>query len=171
MLLLLMAAVQGLFAQYTIVPAKSAISFSIKNFGIAVGGTLTGPEGNINFDASHPEQAMFIVTIKAASINTGNDLRDEHLKKETYFDTGHYPLISFISTRVVKDTKGALTVYGTLTIKNHSKEAAILFTVTANGDGYLFEGQFTVNRKDFDIGGASIIADTASISLSVHASK
>jgi len=45
------------------------------------------------------------------------------------------------------------------------------FTAVTTGNGYLFTGQFSINRKDFGIGGTSIIGDTATIHLSVYASN
>jgi len=156
---------------YKPVRDKSVVQFSIKNFGISVSGTLTGLEGNILFDPAHPEQASFNVSIPSASVNTDNELRDSHLKNETYFDAVHYPLITFVSTRVTSGQQGLLNAFGNLTIKNHTREVLLPFTVVTNGNGYLFTGQFSINRKDFGIGGTSIIGDTATIHLSVYASN
>jgi len=156
---------------YKPVRDKSVVQFSIKNFGISVSGTLTGLEGNILFDPAHPEQASFNVSIPSASVNTDNELRDSHLKNETYFDAVHYPLITFVSTRVTSGQQGLLNAFGNLTIKNHTREVLLPFTAVTTGNGYLFTGQFSINRKDFGIGGTSIIGDTATIHLSVYASN
>lgn len=168
LLLLFMAA--GL-PPYKPVRDKSVVQFSIKNFGISVSGTLTGLEGIILFDPAHPEQASFNVSIPSASVNTDNELRDSHLKNETYFDAVHYPLITFVSTRVTSGQHGLLNAFGNLTIKNHTREVLLPFTVVTTGNGYLFTGQFSINRKDFGIGGTSIIGDSATIHLSVYASN
>jgi len=156
---------------YKPVRDKSVVQFSIKNFGISVSGTLTGLEGNILFDPAHPEQASFNVSIPSASVNTDNELRDSHLKNETYFDAVHYPLITFVSTRVTSGQQGLLNAFGNLTIKNHTREVLLPFTAVTTGNGYLFTGQFSINRKDFGIGGTSIIGDSATIHLSVYASN
>jgi len=160
-----------LSAQYKPIENKSSVQFSIKNFGIPVSGSFTGLEGNIALDPAHPEEAVFKVSVKSGTVNTGNDLRDSHLKKDTYFDAEHFPVISFSSSRTVRGKDGMLVVYGTLNIKNHTKEIAIPFNVISTGDGYLFKGQFTINRKDFEVGGSSIIADNAVITLSVTTMK
>jgi len=156
---------------YKPVRDKSVVQFSIKNFGISVSGTLTGLEGNILFDPAHPEQASFNVSIPSASVNTDNELRDSHLKNETYFDAVHYPLITFVSTRVTSGQQGLLNAFGNLTIKNHTREVLLPFTAVTTGNGYLFTGQFSINRKDFGIGGTSIIGDSATIHLSVYVSN
>lgn len=171
LLLLFTAPALALFAQYKPVESKSSVQFSIKNFGIPVSGNFAGIEGSIVFDPVHPERAVFRMSVKSATVNTRNELRDNHLKKEAYFDAEHFPIISFVSSRTVNSKDGMLVVYGTLTIKNQSKEVAIPFNATATGDGYLFKGQFTINRHDFDVGGSSIISDNAIIMVIVSSVK
>ena len=69
----------------------SSVTFIIKNFGFSVNGSFKNLQGNIKFDPNSPETAVFMVTVDAATINTDNDSRDSHLKKEEYFDTAKYP--------------------------------------------------------------------------------
>ena len=173
-LLLLLAANYSLVmaAQYKPLDNKSSIRFTIKNFGIGVGGGFSGLTGNISYDAQQPEKTSFHILINSSTINTDNELRDNHLKKEDYFDVAHYPEISFESTKVLKTEKsGMLMVYGKLTIKNHSKEIAFPFSAEAAGDAYLFKGAFSINRKDFWVGGSSIISDNANVTIAVMAAK
>ncbi len=159
-------------AQYKVVNSKSSIGFKVKNLGINVSGTFGGMEGTISFDPKHPEEAMFRVSVNANSINTGIDMRDSHLKKESYFNSETYPRISFESTKVLNSTKKAeWLIYGKLTMKNHSKEISFPFTAEPSSDGFLFRGLFSINRKDFDIGGTSVISNNVDISLNVIAGK
>ena len=159
-------------AQYKIVDSKSSINFKVKNLGINVSGTFGGMEGTISFDPKHPEEAIFRVSVNAKTVNTGIDMRDSHLKKESYFNTENYPRISFESTRVLNSTeKTEWLIYGKLTMKNHSKDVSFPFTAEPAGDGFLFKGLFSINRKDFDIGGTSMISNNVEISLNVIADK
>lgn len=159
-------------AQYKADDSKSSVKFKIKNFGIAVGGMFSGLKGDITFDPANPEKTIFKVSVNAASVNTDNDLRDKHLKNKDYFDAEHYPEISFESTRISKtDKNGIYNVVGKLSIKNHTKEISFPFTAAPAGNGYLFKGVFSINRKDFEVGGSSIISDTAEITLEVTAVK
>jgi len=161
----------GVFAQFKPVDETSSVRFSIKNFGIPVSGSFAGLEGRIAFDPSHPEEAVFKMTVKSSSVNTGNELRDSHLKKDSYFDAEHFPVISFSSARTLRGKDGMLVVYGMLNIKNHTKEIAIPFNVVARASGYQFNGQFSINRKEFGLGGNSIIADNAVVTVSVTTVK
>ena len=159
-------------AQYKPVDNGSSIQFKIKNFGINTGGSFTGLQGNIIFDINHLNTANFDVSLDANTINTGIDMRDNHLRNDSYFDVKNYPRIHFVSTKVTPSTKaGVLFIFGKLTIKNQTKDISFPFTATTNNDGYLFKGVFNINRRDFGVGGSSIISDDLEVQLSVLAKK
>ncbi|MGE5106889.1 MAG: YceI family protein [Sphingobacteriales bacterium] len=172
LLLLIVTTGKLVIAQYKPVDNGSSIQFKIKNFGINTGGSFTGLQGNIVFDINHPDAANFDVSIAANTVNTDNETRDNHLRNDTYFDVKNYPRIHFVSTKVTPSTKaGMLFIFGKLTIKNQTKEISFPFTATATNDGYVFKGTFSLNRRDFDVGGASIISDNLEVQLSILAKK
>jgi len=158
-------------AQYKPVTNGSSVEFTIKNLGINVKGAFSGLEGNILFDPSHIADAAFDVSIDANSVNTGNDMRDNHLRNDSYFDVKKYPRIRFVSAKIEQSNKkGIWLTSGKLTIKNRTKDISFPFTATASGDGgYVFKGKFNINRKDFDVGGSSIISDNLEVTLNVLA--
>ena len=159
-------------AQYKPVDKESTLDFKIANFGFDVKGSFTGFRGDINFDPRNAANSSFDVTIDAASVNTDNNLRDQHLRGESYFDVKNYPTIHFVSSKITSTGKeNGFTVYGKLTIKGKSKDISIPFTATPGADGYQFKGTFKINRKDFGVGGTSTIANELEVSLSVVAKK
>lgn len=159
---------QYCFGQYHPVASESSVRFSLKNFGIKTGGTLDPPEGDILFNPDDLTKCSFKVNIKAASINTDNESRDEHLKDETYFDVKNYPLIRFVSGSVKElDKKGSYQTVGTLTVKNKSKEIILPFTAEKNGGGWTFSGSFKMNRKDYGVGGSSTLSDEVTVDIKV----
>jgi polyisoprenoid-binding protein YceI len=170
LLILIIVTANAAMAQYKPVDNGSSVKFTIKNFGINTGGSFSGLQGNIQFDINKPSNASFNVSIDANSINTGSEMRDNHLREDTYFDVKNYPRISFVSTKVVPSaTAGTYIVFGKLTIKNHTEDISFPFTATPNGNGYLLKGDFTINRKDFGIGGTSVISNSLDVQLSVLA--
>src|SRR3954451_3927032 len=170
-LLVFISVVKG-NAQYAPVNVGSSVQFKIKNFGIDVGGSLTGLQGVIKFDINKPAESNFDVSIDATTVNTKNELRDNHLKNETYFDVRKYPRIHFVSDKVTPDAKkGTFLVSGNLTIKNQTKNISFRFTATTIDNGYLFKGGFMINRRYFGIGGMSIISDKLEVLLNVLAKK
>jgi len=158
---------------YQPVDQLSDIKFTIKNLGFNVTGTFKGLAGTIRFNATDPGSSSFNVTIDANTVNTGTGARDNHLRKEEYFDVAKYPKISFVSKQVTASGKnGGYTVTGNLTIKGVTKEISFPFTVTAKNDGLLFTGECKLNRRDFKVGGSSmVLSDNLVVSLKVFAKK
>lgn len=151
---------------------ESSVQFRIKNFGFSVTGTFKGLQGNIRFDPDNPAACHFEVSIDAKSINTGVGMRDKHLRKSDYFDVENYPQIKFVSVKISPGTKsGTLFIFGKLTIKNVTKDISFPFTAVPSENGYLFKGDFKINRRDFNVGGGSTISDNLAVMLSVVAKK
>lgn len=147
------------------VDTSEAVTFTIKNFGINTKGEVKGLKGTIKWDAANPAASVFNVTVDAKTINTGIEMRDNHLRKDEYLDTDKYPVISFASTSVT-----ANNMKGNLTIKNVTKEINFPFTVKPSNGGYLFEGEFEINRRDFGVGGGSVsLSNNLKVSLKVQA--
>ena len=150
----------------------SAVNFEIKNFGFNSRGSFSGLEGKITWDPKDPSKAAFDVSINAASVNTDNETRDEHLRKEGYFDVGKYPRIRLVATSVSgPDKSGHYTLNGKLTMKSTTKDISFPFLATPLGDDIIFKGDFTINRRDFDVGGGSTLSNNLTVSLTVLAKK
>lgn len=158
---------------YVPVDAKSKVSFKIKNFGSTVDGSFKGLKGTINFDASTLSNAIFDVTINAATIDTGIGMRDNHLRKPDYFGVTNFPTIRFISSTVVKSGKpNEAVVSGNLTIKNTTKEISFPFRYGETNGVLHFTGEFKINRRDFNVGGSSIsLSDEVIVLLDVGTTK
>ena len=158
---------------YAPTDAGSKVRFVIKNFGINTGGTFDGLAGTVTFDPSNLATASFNVSVEAKSVDTDVEARDNHLRKEEYFDVEKYPKINFRSTKITTTNKeGYLYMFGVITIKNISKEITFPFKQTSKDAGILFEGEFKLNRLDFGVGGKSFsMADELNVELSVFAKK
>ena len=158
---------------YTPVDEGSKVKFVIKNFGISTGGTFDGLSGTINFDPNNLSQASFTVSVDAKTVDTDVESRDNHLRREEYFYVEKYPKLLFQSTRITKtNNSDYLYMFGNITIKGTTKEIQFPFKATPKDGGYLFEGSFKLNRRDFNVGGSSIsMSDNLDVSLSVYAKK
>jgi polyisoprenoid-binding protein YceI len=130
-----------------------------------------GLQGSIKFDPADLAAASFDVSIDASSVNTDNSLRDNHLKGESYFDVKNHPRITLVSVKVTPGKNGQFVFTGKLTIKKQTKGISFPFSAVPSNEGYLFKGTFTINRKDFDVGGSSTIADNLEVSLNILAKK
>jgi polyisoprenoid-binding protein YceI len=162
-----------LFAQYlTPIDSASEVTFKIKNLGFNTGGSFSGLGGTIKFTPDNPDGCSFDVYVDANTVNTGVDMRDNHLRSEDYFDVKNHPQIRFVSVKVTGTKKsGTLFVSGKLTIKGITKDISFPFTAEAIKDGYLFNGEFRLNRRDFKVGGGSTVSDNLTVLLKVVARK
>ncbi|MEJ0104487.1 MAG: YceI family protein [Bacteroidota bacterium] len=98
-------------------------------------------DGAINFDPANPANASFDVSIDAKSIDTDVESRDNHLRKEEYFNVEKFPKISFKSTKITKTNSAEFFyMFGNITIKGVTKEIKFPFKATPKDDGYVFEG-------------------------------
>ncbi|CAN5355923.1 YceI family protein [soil metagenome] len=146
----------------------SSITFKIKNAGLTVDGSFTGLEADIKFNQLKPEEGTIKAIVNSKSINTGNDMRDGHLKKAEYFDVEKFPKITLQSIKI--ETSGPISYKGTfnLTIKGVTKVVVIPFNFLKIPEKTQFKGSFTINRRDFGVGGSSIaMADNVTISLDI----
>jgi len=154
------------------VDEQSSIKFRIKNFGFNVTGSFTGLNGTIKYNPENLAASSMEVTLQAKSINTGIDLRDNHLRKEEYFHVKNYPVIRFVSVRITPSSKpGTLFMFAKLTIKNVTREISFPFTAVPHQNGYLFNGEFRINRIDFGVGESSSASDNLTVLLKVFARK
>jgi polyisoprenoid-binding protein YceI len=160
-------------AQSTLTPfdAGSKVHFVIKNFGIKTGGDFKGLKGNIKFYPANPAASAFDVTVDAGTIDTDNESRDDHLRTAEYFDATTYKTIELKSTKVLfSKVAGRFYMYADLTIKGVTKPIEFGFGATPKNSGYVFDGEFQINRRDFGVGGSSVsMSDNLTVSLSVFA--
>jgi polyisoprenoid-binding protein YceI len=145
--------------QWQIDPAHSAAHFSVRHLMISnVRGEFTKLSGSAAINPADPSKSSVEITIDAASINTREPQRDEHLRSADFLEVAKYPTLTFRSKRV--ETLGAeeLKVTGDLTIRGVTKE--VTFEVegpTASVKdpwGNIRAGvaaSTKINRKDFGV--------------------
>jgi polyisoprenoid-binding protein YceI len=137
------------YSQVLFIDAEaSEVEFEVDNFRLLeVDGTLSGLQGTLRFDTVEIENSNFIVCVDAATVNTGNEKRDDHLRSADFFDVEKYPKICFTSSSFGRTAEGYV-VKGILSIRDVGKEVEIPFTFKDK----VFEGEFEINRFDFGVG-------------------
>ncbi len=148
------------------------VTFKIKNAGIGVDGKFGAPICIVNFNSDNVGLSKFTGTIVTTSINTDNNGRDNHLRKPEYFDAAKYPTIKIESTAITIDGKGKYKATCNLTLKGITKIVTIPFTYLDNNGMFNMEGSFLINRRDFGVGGKSIIlSDNVNITVKISGKK
>ncbi len=147
------------FAQtgWAVDPMHSSVNFNIKHMGISfVQGRFDKFNGKVTTEGANLDNASFDFSVQVNSVNTGVDMRDNHLKSEDFFAAEKYPEMTFFSSSVTKDKNGYL-LKGKLKIKEVTKDISVPVTfggITKNQKGKEVMGiqaKFTVNRLDYDI--------------------
>jgi len=178
--LILLAAVvlaqTAVFAQTTwkVDKAHARFQFTVTHMSVS------DVEGNFkDFDAtitaSKPDfsDAKFDFTANAASINTGNDMRDGDLKSDHFFNVAVDPTVTFTSTKIIKTTANHYKLSGNLTM--HGITKAVTFDLwyrgtivnpmsKANDAGFQLTG--TITRTEFNLGSMypnAILSDDVAI--------
>jgi polyisoprenoid-binding protein YceI len=143
---------------YTADASHSHVGFAVSHMVIAkVKGSFTEFSGTLIYDAKDLTRSSIRGRIAAASINTGNAQRDDHLRSADFFDAEKFPDILFESVKVVKRGTGH-AVLGRLTIRGVTKEVEIPFTITGTvkdpwgGERLGVEASpLTIDRRDFGL--------------------
>ena len=105
---------------WEIEPSHSTASFTVRHLGISkVRGRFDVFSGTIQV-AEKPEDSTVEVEIDAASINTGDQTRDDHLKSPDFLNVGEIPTLAFSSTGVLR-SKDGWKVTGDLGIRGIEK--------------------------------------------------
>lgn len=152
-------------AQKELTVASSAVGFKIKNMGFYVNGSFTGLVATIKFDEKNLKESSISATIDAKSINTDNKSRDNHLRKDEYFGVEKYPLIKMETTEIVRSQSGNFIGYFDVTMKDKTKKKVVVPFSYKNNN---FVGNLTLNRRDFGVGGSSmVLGDEVTINIEV----
>jgi polyisoprenoid-binding protein YceI len=102
-------------------PTHSTIEFSAKHLMITtVKGRIADVEGTIYTDEKDPKNSSVEATLKATSIDTRTDQRDQHLRSADFLNVEKYPEIKFRSTRIEGGQK-EFKLTGELTIRDVTK--------------------------------------------------
>lgn len=165
---------QGLFVlaqtkTYKIAVEKSTIHFKVKHLGVLnVKGSFNGFEGNLVFEKDKLQEVESVV--KAESIETKDQSRDENLRDTAYLNVRDYPHISFSSTSI-EDSGDTRTIKGILTIKEVEKEISFPYTHEQHTDGHsMILAEVVIKRKDFglDFGSMdSLVGNVVKVELQI----
>jgi polyisoprenoid-binding protein YceI len=110
---------------WAIDPSHSSVDFVAKHLMVTkVRGTFGELEGTVVIGDT-PEESSAEAVIKTASITTGDEKRDGHLRSPDFLDVENHPEMTFKTTRVESDGDGEGTVTGDLTIKGVTRPVTL----------------------------------------------
>ncbi len=137
--------------------AHSQLGFRVRHLGITnVNGRFQDYDVEITLDPNDLSTLEAEATIKIASITTGIERRDNHLKSDDFFNAETYPEMRFKSTSVRNIEGGEFELVGNLTIRDITKEVVLegeFLGVGSMGETLKagFEAETTINRFDYNL--------------------
>jgi len=119
---------------YTLDPAHTQVAFSIDRFGFnRVLGRFEDVSGELILDEANPASSSVRATIQVASIDTGSDTRDGHLREPRWLNAAQFPTMEFRSTSVRLTGERSAEVAGELTLLGQTHPVTL--NVTLNNIG------------------------------------
>jgi polyisoprenoid-binding protein YceI len=169
---------------YVIDPAHTEVGFVARHLvGTKVRGRFTEATGTFTV-AENPEETTLKASVEAASINTNNSMRDDHLRTNDFLDVPNHPTISLTSVGLKRDDDTHWTMTGELTIRGVTKP--VDFHVEYLGEGpsmqegktvVAFSASAEIDRRDFGVSfnsslldGSVVVGNKVVIELEVEAS-
>ncbi len=175
---------------WTIDPTHSMIEFAVKHLGVSwVKGRFTKVEGKAQFDHDNPAKGSVEASIKTASIWTGDEGRDRHLRSADFFDAEHHPAITFKSTGIEKAGGQEYKISGNLTMRGVTRPVVLVALFLGvrkipSGEGKEpsvvagVSAKTVLNRHDFNISwdmpsgeGVTAVAGEVEVNLDIRLQK
>jgi len=133
---------------FRIQPEASEITFRATSRLMNADGHFSRFGGDVLMDPEVPSGARISLTIEAASLDTGIEMRDKHLRSVDFFDVERFPTIAFQSLRVESGGRRA-TVLGRLTLRGVTHELVVPVDVQVSPVALVASGEFIVNRTEY----------------------
>lgn len=178
-------AIQDLTGDYQLDSSHTRLGFVARHAVVTkVRGQFREFDGKIHVDAADPSRSTAEVRIDVASLTTGEDQRDAHLRGADFFDVEHFPEMVFQSTSAESAGRGVYRLAGELTIKDVTRPVTLEIEYTGSAKdpfGNLragFEAAAELNRKDFGLvwnvaleTGGFLVSEKVKLELDVSAVK
>ena len=169
---------------YSVDPSHSRVEFAVKHLGIAtVKGSFGSFEGKLEIDGDL-SSARAYGTVDAASLDTGDDKRDAHLRSPDFFETERHSQLSFRSTAIRPLDEDRFEIVGDLTIRGVTREIVLQAEIQGvetdpwGNERVALEVRGELNRGDFGLtwnqvlgSGNLLVSDKVKLALDISAVK
>ena len=159
---------------FKIAPDDSSIKFFVKA-SVPLEGQFEKWDAALTFTSPDVSTGILEIKIQADTVNTGNGVKDGKLKSEKFFNVKEYPVISFLSKKIVQTGPDTFEVQGDFTVRGVSKPETLALTVFATGTGAgEINGTMAFDRRNYGMN-AGIpfmkIADRIEVTVNLKAQR
>lgn len=167
---------------WTIDPAHSDVEFAVKHMMVStVKGRFRAFAGTLEIDEAQPERSRVTAEIEVASVDTGAEQRDAHLRSDDFFNAERFPKISFRSTGLELVEGGRWRLDGELTIRETTRPITLEVEFEGRGrdanggERAGFTATARINRRDYGVNwnglietGGVVVSDVVRINLNIQ---
>jgi polyisoprenoid-binding protein YceI len=136
--------------------ADSAVTFKATSRVVNADGRFHRFSGDVSVDPSDPTSARISITVEAASLDTANTKRDNHLRSQDFFWVERHPTIVFESVRAAREA-GGVALVGRLTVRGVTREITVPVRVEVTPERFVARGEFSLKRSDYEINYQSVL--------------
>jgi polyisoprenoid-binding protein YceI len=142
---------------FNVDPVHSTVLYRAGHMGVSNSwGRFNEIAGTVTLDDANPKANVIDITIKSASIDSGNPKRDDHLRNADFLNAKQFPTITFKTDSVKPIDPKTYEATGTLTLHGVSKPLTVKIEKlgggkTPFGTSVGLESTFTIKRTDFDM--------------------
>lgn len=164
---------------YQVDPEHASVVFKVKHLDVSyVWGRFNQVAGTVVLDEQNPAASRIEIVIQTASVDTGNERRDRHLRSADFFDAEQFPEIRFVSKQMTRKESNLWEVTGDLTLHGVTRPLTVQITKVGEGKdpwgGHRLGGELslTIKRSDFGMTGMiGPVGDEVTIHVSLEAIK
>ena len=153
----ILLALPAMAADWNLDASHSNVGFEVRHMAISkVKGSFGDYSGTVTGEPGKPETFSVEVVIQVASVDTGNEKRDDHLRSPDFFDAAAMPTMTFKSTGVKMDgdegtLTGNLTLHGVTKPVEFELEYAGMINDPWGNVRMGFSAEATIDRRDFGL--------------------
>lgn len=130
-------------------PVESSVKFDVES-SVAIKGVFDKWNATLTFSSPELSTGVLDIKIQAATVDTGNGMKNGKLKGKDFFDAEKSPLITFHSTKVEQIGPDTVAFDGDFTIRGVTKKERLTFVVTGRGTGSgSIKGTMAFDRKQY----------------------
>lgn len=145
---------------WTLDPARTTVTFHTKAMWVLkVKGTVRATEGSGTVGADGTVGGTLV--LDAASVDTGNKKRDDHLRTAEFFDVATYPTMTFTVSGATPQASGQVQVDGELTIHGQTHPLTLLADVDAAATTATVRAETDIDRSEWGVSWAKMGAGLA----------
>jgi polyisoprenoid-binding protein YceI len=154
---------------------QSTITSVSTQMGVPIEGQFRKFDASFDLNAASPIASSAKVSVETGSYDLGDPAYNDQVRGKDWFDSGEFPVATFVSKSIKAIGGDRYEVVGVLNIKGTAKTVTVPVTITKKGGTTICDGKLTIRRKEYGIGSGewsdtSVVANDVDIRFNLVSS-